>query len=124
MAFVLPMLKELHREFDGTGLGAAVAAEFDKQKQSKELVRAISIHKQYDKVTRKLEGLRPCKRCKRQGHGFRPSCQECCSSKKRLLAKEVVKLRKLQAEAAGLPVAARIADTIKEYAVPPVKNKR
>ncbi len=121
---VLSMLKELLREFRGTGLGEAVAAEFDKQKQSKELARAVGIHKEYDKVVRKLGGLRPCKHCKRAGHGFRPSCYDCHVSKKRLVAREVLKLKKLQAAAAGLPVAERIADTVKEYSVQPAKSKR
>ncbi|MHC4815734.1 MAG: TlpA family protein disulfide reductase [Planctomycetota bacterium] len=123
---VLPMLAGLQREFRGTQLGKAVAAEFKRQRNSPQLKCAVAVHKDYRKIVDKLGKISSCKYCRKEGRkNLRPGCFDCHTvARKAIVKKEVQKLRRLHEDAQGLTIAKEIEQTIELYTSPIVEVNR
>jgi hypothetical protein len=108
-ASVVPHLTRLAADLKGTGLGAPVAERLEKAKGSDDLKRAVRIAKELGKIDARLEKLKPCKTCKRDGaKSLRLGCSTCADENRKGLAAARKKLEALVEQAAGLPIAATV----------------
>jgi hypothetical protein len=106
---VAPHLTALAKDLKGTELGAPVDTRLEHAKTSDDLKRAVGIAKDLDKLTARLEKLKPCKSCKRNGApSALLSCSSCCDEHDKALASTAKKLDALAEKADGLRIAERV----------------
>ncbi len=110
---VVPDLRALAAEFEGTSLGAPIEERIGILRGDPALRQATSIGRAFHRIRDAVDALPACAACVRQGNRqFRPGCEACRAAHGVRLRDFITQLRRLIRNHAELP----ISQAVEEYA--------